>query len=58
MAILSWSEVIKISKFCRLVGVSPKAVSSWLKYGTPSLSDDKKKDLYNAILDYMRENFA
>lgn len=57
-AILSWSEFIKVSKFARLIGVSPQSVSNWLKYGASSLSDDKKKELYYSILNYMRDNFA
>lgn len=58
LALLQWSEFVKISKFAKQIGVTPQAVSSWLKYGTSSLSEKKKAELYNKVLDYMRANFA
>lgn len=58
MALLQWSEFIKITKFGRQIGVSPQAISMWLKYGQPSLSENKKLELYKAVLDYMKRNFA
>lgn len=58
LALLQWSEFVKISKFAKQIGVTPQAVSSWLKYGTSSLSEKKKAELYYTILDYMRANFA
>lgn len=58
MSILSRSEFVKISKFAKIIGVSPQAVNSWLKYGTPSITIEKQKQLYYTILDYMRKNFA
>ena len=56
--ISQWQEYIKISKFAKLIGVSPQAVNSWLRYGTPSITIQKQKELYNIILAYMRNNFA
>lgn len=58
MALLSWSEFIKITKFGRLIGVSPQAISSYIKYGTKTLSDEKIDELYNTVKEYMRANFA
>lgn len=58
LSILSWQEYLKISKFAKLIGVSPQAVNSWLKYGTHSLTEQKQKQLYNTILAYMRDNIA
>lgn len=58
MALIQWSDFIKISKFARKIGVSPQAVSAWLKYGQPTLTYEKKKLLYETVLEYMRNNFA
>ena len=58
MALLQWSEFIKLSKFAKIIGVSPQAVNSWLKYGTQSLNRQKQRLLYETILDYMKKNFA
>lgn len=58
MQMLSWSEFVKISKFAKQIGIKPSAVSNYLKYGTKSMSEEKINELYNLILDYMRENFA
>lgn len=53
--ILTWSEFVKVTKFARQIGVSPQAVSSWIKYGVSSLSEEKKIELYNTIKDYLRK---
>lgn len=58
MQMLSWSEFIKISKFARQIGIAPSAVSNYLNYGTRTMSDEKIDELYNLILDYMRQHFA
>lgn len=58
MALLSWQEFIKINKFAKKIGVSPQAVSNYIKYGTKSMSDEKINQLYNLILETMRNNFA
>lgn len=58
LALLSWSEVVKINKFSKDLGLNASNVSSFLKYGDRSLSDEKVELLYNTILDYMRRNFA
>lgn len=57
-ALLMWSEFVKITKFGKRIGVSAVAISNYLKYGTKSISDKKIKELYNEVLNYMRENFA
>ena len=58
MALLSWSEFVKITKFAKLIGVTPQAVSSYVKYGTKTMSDEKIEELYNTIKEYLRANFA
>ena len=58
MALLQWSEFVKISKFAKLIGVSPQAANSWLKYGTQSLNKLKQRLLYETVRDYLKNNFA
>lgn len=58
LIILQWSEYVKVTKFSKLIGTSPQQISSWLKYGNPTLSEEKKNLLYYTILDYMKSNFA
>ncbi len=56
--LILWSEFVKVTKFAKMIGVSPVAVSNYIKHGTKSLSDDKIIELHNLILDHMRQYFA
>ena len=57
LQLLSWSEFIKINKFSKMLGLKASNVSNFLLYNDRSLSDEKVKLLYEAVLDYLR-NFA
>lgn len=56
--LIVWSEFIKITKFADKIGVSRQAISSYIKYGTKSLSDQKIIELHDLIKRTMQENFA
>lgn len=57
LQLLAWSEFIKINKFSKMLGLNASNVSNFIRFNDRSLSDDKVKQLYNLILDYVR-NFA
>lgn len=57
LQLLAWSEYIKINKFSKMLGLNASNVSNFIRFNDRSLSDDKVKQLYNLILDYVR-NFA
>ena len=54
LSIISWSQFIKISKFCYQLNIKPQAVSNSLKYNSSSLSDKQKQLLYDTILNYFK----
>lgn len=57
LQLLAWSEYIKINKFSKMLGLNASNVSNFIRFNDRSLSDDKVKQLYDLILDYVR-NFA
>lgn len=57
LQLLAWSEFIKINKFSKMLGLNASNVSNFIRFNDRSLSDDKVKQLYDLILDYVR-NFA
>lgn len=56
--LIIWSEFIKVTKFAKLIGVSPVAISNYIKHGTKSMNDDKIIELHTLIKDQMRKYFA
>lgn len=56
--LIVWSEFVKVTKFAVQIGVSKQAISSYIKYGTKSMSDDKIKELHTTIKQTMKEHFA
>lgn len=57
LQLLAWSEFIKINKFSKMIGLNASNVSNFIRFNDRSLSDEKVKQLYDLILDYVR-NFA
>lgn len=53
--IAEWSKYIKISVFCKELGLCNSAVSSFIKYNDKSVAYDKIVLLFNAILKYFKE---
>lgn len=56
--LIVWSEFIKISKFADKVGVTKQAISSYIKYGTKSMSDSKILELHELIKETIKHHFA
>lgn len=55
LQLLAWSEFIKINKFSKMLGLNASNVSNFIRFNDRSLSDDKVKQLYDLILDYVRK---
>lgn len=58
LELIQWSEFVKITKFGKEIGVSRSAISSFLKYGTKSLSDEKIVELHEAVKTWIAQNFV
>lgn len=46
------SRYLKLSNFCKDLNIAPSNLSSFIKYGSSSLSIDKVRELYNYIIKY------
>lgn len=55
LQILSWSEFIKISYFCKKLHLNQSNVSNFLRFNDRSLSDENVQVLYDCILDHVRK---
>lgn len=48
-------DVIKLNYFCKKLGINLSNLSTFINYGTHSITIDKLELLYNSIMDYLKE---